>query len=130
MVCILNSSVEYPSALTPLGDGSFVIRVNKQIREKLRLREGNSLEVGLRRDRSQYGLPMPDELNEALHQDREGHRLFHGLTAGRQRTLLHLVGSVRQTDTRIRRAVVVVQHLKTHHGKINYKQLYELLRRH
>ena len=130
VICILNSTVEYPTALMPRGDGSFVIRVNKQTRERLQLEYGSRLEIELRRDKSPYGLPMPEELHEVLLQDSDGHRLFHALTAGRQRTLLHLVGSPKRGETRVKRAVAVVRHLKSNHGKINYKQLNELLRGH
>jgi len=129
VLCTLNASVEYPSALVPRGDGSFVIRVNKRIREKFSLGTGSRLRVVLRRDESRYGLPMPEELDEELRQDGEGHRLFHPLTAGRQRTLLYLVDSAKGADTRIKRAVAVVRHLKTNHGRLNYKQLNDLIRR-
>jgi len=125
----LNASVTYPSALMGRGDGSFVIRVNKTIREKLSLRSGSRVRVVLRRDESRYGLPMPEELEEVLRQDSECQRLFHSLTTGRQRTLLYLVDSATRVDTRIQRAVSVVRHPRTNHGKINYKQLSELIRR-
>ena len=128
VICVLNGAVEYSTALMPRGDGSFVIRVNKQTREGLRLNYGSQLEIELRRDESQYGLPMPEELQKVLLQDRAGHRLFHALTAGRQRTLLHLVGSARRVETRVKRAVVVVRHLKAHRGKIDYRQLNDHLR--
>jgi len=129
VLCTLNGTAEYPTALMPRGDGSFVIRVNKKFRATLGLQYGDRVEVALQRDESQYGLPMPEELSEALRQDREVHELFHSLSAGRRRTLLYLVGSAKGVETRIHRAVTVVRHLRANQGKVNYRELYAALRR-
>jgi uncharacterized protein YdeI (YjbR/CyaY-like superfamily) len=66
---------------------------------------------------------MPEELAELLAQDEEGDRLFHALTPGKLRTLLYLVGQPKSSDIRLHRALVVVEHLKTNQGKIDYKKL-------
>lgn len=42
---------------------------------------------------------MPEELEELLHQDEEGNRLFHALTPGKQRTLLYYIGAPKTADT-------------------------------
>lgn len=123
VVCTLNGSAEHQCALLPHGNGSFVISVNKKLRDDLKLDFGMSVQVSLRKDDSRYGLPMPEELEELLHQDKEGHRLFHSLTPGRLRTLLYIVGQAKNSDNRIARALMIVQHLKAHKGKINYRQL-------
>jgi hypothetical protein len=128
VVCTLNSSAEHQCALLPHSNGLFVITVNKKLRDTLRLTFGMTVQVSLRKDESEYGLPMPEELKELLWQDEEGYRLFHSLTAGRQRTLLYIVGQAKTPDSRIARAVVIVRHLKTNKGKINYKQLNVLIR--
>jgi uncharacterized protein YdeI (YjbR/CyaY-like superfamily) len=84
--------------------------------------------VLLKKDESEYGLPMPEELQELLLQDEEGDRLFHALTIGKQRTLLYIVGSVKDTGKRISRALAIVNHLKATGGKIDYKKLNEAIR--
>jgi uncharacterized protein YdeI (YjbR/CyaY-like superfamily) len=66
---------------------------------------------------------MPPELAELLAQDDEGDRLFHALTPGKIRTLLYMVGQPKNSELRLHRALVVVEHLKQHQGKIDYKQL-------
>ena len=123
VVCTLNGSAEHQCALLPHGNGSFVISVNKKLRDNLKLEFGMPVQISLRKDDSKYGLPMPEELEELLHQDKEGHRLFHSLTPGRLRTLLYIVGQAKNPDSRIARALIIVQHLKAHKGKINYRQL-------
>ena len=123
VVCVLNEVIEYQCALLPKGDGSFLITVNKKTRDTLHLKPGSPLRVSLRADDSEYGLPMPEELAEVLAQEEEGNRLFHALTPGKQRTLLYIVGNVKNTDTRLRRAIAIVDHLKQNGGKIDYKKL-------
>lgn len=129
VVCSLNGKVEYQCALLPKGDGSFLITVNKKTRERLGLKAGSPLHVSLWKDDSEYGLPMPEELAEVLGQDEEGNRLFHALTPGKIRTLLYIVGQVKDPDKKIGRALAIVDHLKTNGGKIDYKALNEALRK-
>jgi len=128
VICLLNSKEEFQCALMPKGDGNFFINVNKKLRDALKLVIGSHVSVLLKKDESEYGLPMPEELQELLSQDEEGDKLFHGLTIGKQRTLLYIVGSVKDTGKRISRALVIVNHLKANGGKINYKKLNEGLR--
>jgi hypothetical protein len=128
VVCTLNDTASYQCALLPHGNGRFVITVNKTLRAKLQLGFGDDVRIRLRPDTTKYGLPLPEELKALLRQDTEGNTLFHALTKGRQRTLLYIIGKVKDSDKRLRRAVTVINHLKTNNGIINYKQLSLLLR--
>ena len=129
VICTLNEKVEFQCALVPKGEGVYCIVVNKKIRDQLGLKEGSTARVSLQKDESEYGLPMPEELAEVLAQDEEGNRLFHALSPGKLRTLLYIVGQVKNTDARITRAFAIVEHLKANGGKINYKQLHEDLKK-
>ena len=128
VICVLNGTSEFQCAMLPQRGGSFVISVNKPLREKLGVTFGMEIGVSLRMDRSAYGLPVPEELEELFRQDRQGSRLFHTLTRGRQRTLLYMVGSVKSPDKRTARAVTILAHLKMNKGRINYRQLYTAMR--
>ncbi|MDH3252544.1 MAG: YdeI/OmpD-associated family protein [Ignavibacteria bacterium] len=128
VVCSLNGSEEFQRALIPNGNGSYVITVNKALRDSLHLTICMQLDVTLRKDESMYGLPMPAELEELLQQDKEGHRLFHSLTPGKRRNLLYIVGAAKSQHLRASRAVTVVTHLKLNGGRVNFRQLYESLR--
>ncbi len=123
VVCTINGSAPFQCALMPKGDGSFFINVNKKLRDKYKLKLGATLEVSLCKDESRYGLPMPEEFEELLAQDEEGDRLFHGLTPGKQRTLLYYIGQPKTADTRLVRAVAVVEHLKANGGKVDFNIL-------
>lgn len=117
VVCTINGVQSFQCALLP-SDGDFVIVVNKVKREKLKITAGDTVAVELKVDDSKYGLPMPAEFKEVLKQDPKGNKLFHSLTAGKQRSLLYFVGKVKDIDRRIHTALVVVEHLKKHDGRI------------
>jgi len=127
--CSISGSPEWQCALLPVGEGSFVISVNRALCKKLKLEYGMKVEVALRKDETKCGLPMPAEFTELLRQDKEAHRLIHALTPGKLRTLLYIVGRGKNSDQRIERAVVIVRHLKENGGKINYRQLGEMMRK-
>ena len=112
-----------------MGNATYVISVNRNLLKALRLSVGQKVTVGLRKDESQYGLPMPEEFAELLRQDKEGDRLIHALTPGKLRTLLYIAGRGKDADKRIERSIIIVKHLKENAGKINYRQLGEMLRK-
>ena len=128
VVCTLNDTVTYQCALMPK-DGEFFIVVNKKNRDQLGIVAGDRVHVELVKDESKYGLPMPDEMREVLDQDPEGDRMFHALTAGKQRTMLYYIGKWKDIDRRIHYALVVVDHLKRNDGKIVFQELSEELKR-
>jgi len=129
VVCTLNDTHSFQCALLPWTEKGFCIVVNKKVREKLGIVEGSKVKVELTKDESKYGLPMPKELKEVLRQDREGNKLFHALTAGRQRTILYYIGKHKDIDRRIHMSLVVIDHLKNNEGKIIYQKLSEELKR-
>ena len=128
VVCTVNDAVTFQCALLP-SNGDFVIILNKAKRNKLGIVAGDKISVELKIDDSKYGLPMPPELREVLKQDREGNKLFHSLTAGKQRSILYFVGKVKDIDKRIHTALIFIEHLKKNEGKIDQKQLQDELKR-
>lgn len=106
----------------------FFINVNKKTRDKLKVNSSSEINVQLTKDESKYGLPMPEELAELLKLDDEGNELFHSLTPGKQRTLLHIIGLPKGMDILIRRAIAILNHLKENNGKIDYKMMNEAMK--
>ncbi len=129
VVCTLNGEETFQCGLIPHGNGSFVITVNKKLRDKLDLKIGMMLDVHLKKDESKYGLPMPEEFVELLRQDKDGSRLFHALTSGKQRTLLYIIGKKKNVDARIECGIIILEHLKANRGIIQYKILNESLKK-
>jgi hypothetical protein len=128
VICTLNDAQPFQCALMPYA-GDFFIMVNKGVRTKLRIEEGDTVTVVLEKDESKYGLPMPEEFREVLNQDPDGDKMFHALTAGKQRSLLYVVGKIKDIDKRIHACLVIVDHLRENDGKIVGDRLYHELKR-
>lgn len=125
VICTLQGTETFQCALMPRGDGAWFININKKRRDALKLNIGSLLTASIVSDQSTYGLPMPEELEAVLASDEAGNRLFHALTPGKQRNILYYVGAVKDSDKRIHRALVFIDHLKANEGKINFKTLIE-----
>ena len=128
VICTLNGTERYQTAILPYDGDAWVIRVNKTLMRKLKLAIGTDVHIELQADTSEYGLPMPEELEALLEQDPEGSELFHALTRGKQRTLLYIAGGVKDSAKRIDRAVVILRHLKSNGGKIDFRKLADALK--
>jgi hypothetical protein len=128
VVCTINGGESFQCALLPSGD-TFYIIVNKQKRDALGIVDGDTVNVLLEKDESKYGLPMPEEFEEVLKQDADGDRLFHALTAGKQRSLLYILSKPKDIDVRIHQSLLVLEHLKENEGKIIDQKLVEELKR-
>ena len=127
--CALNGAPEHQCALIPFGNGVHIITVNASLQKKHKLKPGDPVHVTVWRDNTKYGLPMPEEFRELLRQDKEGNRFFHALTAGKQRTLLYIIGKGKKSNEKIERAIIIVRHLRENGGKINYRQLGEEMKK-
>jgi len=123
IIAHLNDVLSIHCALLSDGKGQYYFMLNKEVRKKLHLTVGKSLNVLLEPDQSKYGMPMPEELGELLALDEDGSKYFHKLTPGKQRNLIHMVGKHKTEDTRIRKALVIVNYLKNAHGNLNFQEL-------
>ncbi|MCC6463694.1 MAG: DUF1905 domain-containing protein [Saprospiraceae bacterium] len=128
VVCQLNEQVDFQCGLIPKGEGVYCIVVNKKLRTQLGLQPGAQVAVALRKDDSEYGLPVPEEFEEVLRQDPEGRDWFEALSPGKKRNLLYLAGQIKDPEKRISRAFILIEHLKAQQGSINFKQLNAELR--
>lgn len=125
VICTINELEAFHAALMPNGEGDFFIMVNKKTRKKLKLEESAEMLIQLKKDDSKYGVPMPEEMKELLLVDEEGDAFFHQLTAGKQRSLLIIIGKIKSTDIRIKKSVIILDHLKTNKGNLDFKMLNE-----
>jgi hypothetical protein len=84
--------------------------------------------VKLNKERMKYGMHMPEELEELLFQDPEWEKFFETLTDGKKRSLIYLVAKPKSSDIRLRKALIILQHLKLNKGKLDFKALNEALK--
>ncbi len=123
VVCVLNGEEKIHAAIMPKKDAGHFLMLSKELRKKLGVDLGSEVHVKMEKDDSKYGMPMPDEMQEALYMDPEADQLFHQLTAGKQRSLIYIAAKPKSSNKRIEKAIVILEHLKTQGGKIDFKQL-------
>lgn len=123
VVCSFNGKVIKHCALMPDGSGQYCVNINKEERKHLGIGLGDPISLHIKEDTSKYGFPIAPEMEELLEQDPLGSEFFHGLTIGKQRTLLHVTGKPKTSDTRLKKAFVVLEYLKENQGQLDFKEL-------
>jgi len=123
LICTFQNQVKTHLVIQSDGKGGHYILLNKDIAKQIQLTVGEEVSVALEEDTSKYGMPLPEEMKELLLQDPEGERYFHSLTPGKQRSLLYIVGKPKGTDTRLKKAIVILNYLKQTQGKLDMKEL-------
>lgn len=123
LICTVNKLTPYPSAILNVKGGYYYINLNKERMKKLKIQPGDKVDVILEPDTSEYGMPMPLELQEIFDQDSEVQTVFHKLTPGKQRSLLYIIGKVKTESKRIEKAIIMTNYLKRVNGKLDFKEL-------
>ncbi len=127
VVCLINDQVTLHCALMPLGEGSFIM-VNKKVRKELGISTGDEVELHLKKDDSEYGMPMPESLEMVLVQDDQAFEYFKSLTPGKQRSLIYIVSKLKSIDKQITKSLAIADHLKELQGRLDYKLLNEKIK--
>lgn len=122
IICHLPIGISIHSALMPQ-DGAYFILINKELRNKLGIQEGDPITVDIEKDESEFGIPMPESFLVLLDQDEAGKIYFNQLTPGKQRSLLYIISKVKNVDSQISKGLAILDHLKAVKGKIDYKML-------
>jgi hypothetical protein len=118
----IKESGPYHMALMKSKEYWYVL-VNQDLRKKLELDESNAFPVRMERDHSEFGHEVPEELQVLLDQDEEGNTFFRSLTPGKQRSLIYLVTTVKNPESRMKKSMAIIHHLKLAKGKLDFKQL-------
>jgi len=92
--------------------------------KQIGVKDGEKVDVVLEPDESKYGMAVPEELQELFKQDKEGKKRFDLLTPGRQRYIIHYVSSVKNSQKRVDRAILLIENLKKlPKGKENFRDM-------
>jgi len=124
LICTVNGKLSFQCGLVALGNGNGYISINTSRMKKLEVKFKDKVFVRLEKDESKYGMPVSEELEELLKQDEEGNRRFNMLTPGKQRYIIHYVNTVKSSQLRINRAVLLITNLKkTKEGKESFREM-------
>ena len=108
VICTIRNK-DFPAAIVKHGIEGFVIQMGKQTLKKFEGVHGEEVEVTLKRDESEHGYEIPEEFAELLAQDEAGRAEWEKLTPGAQRSYLYYLNTGKSVDTRIKRALVILQ---------------------
>jgi hypothetical protein len=123
VVCTINKEISYQCGIISAGDLGYFININAAIRKQAKIAWHDEVSLTLRSDTSKYGLPVPEIFKELLQQDVEFNGVFHKLTKGKQRSLLHLVGTFKSEQKQLEKAMIIRDYLIQVNGKLDYKEL-------
>lgn len=124
LICTLNKSLSFQCGLMALGQGNAYISINSKRMKELKIKEGDEVFVELAVDKSEYGMDVPEELQELLNQDPEGKRRFDALTPGKKRYVIFYIAGVKSSQLRLERALLLISNLKlTKEGKESFREM-------
>ncbi|MBC6366098.1 YdeI/OmpD-associated family protein [Algoriphagus sp. AK58] len=107
---------------------TWYILINQELRKKHQLALEKSILLRIERDHSEFGHEVPEEFQVLLDQDEEGNGYFRKLTPGKQRSLIYLVTKVKNPESRMKKSLAILHHLKSASGKLDFKQLNEWIK--
>lgn len=128
VICTLANGDKMQSAIMHCKEYPYVL-LNKTRREKLGIYEGDETSLLIEKDHSEFGMEYPMELQEMFDQEPEALIIFKKLTMGKQRSLVYIVNKVKNPDSRIKKALAIVEHLKECEGNLDFKRLNVLIKK-
>jgi hypothetical protein len=123
LLCSVNEFPAFHCGMVAFGEGQGYISINKKRRENFGLNLGDEVSLQLQIDYSKYGMEMSEELEALLQQDVEGADLFESLSDGKKRYIIHYVSSVKSSQLKIDRAILLINNLKTMGDKFDFRHL-------
>jgi len=124
----INGHQAIESSLLSGGNQQYFVKINKTQMKKMSLSISDVAILELTPDESEYGMPLPQEFAAIWEIDDEAKNYFHTLTPGKQRNLIYIVNKVKNLNIRIRKATIIMDHLKINSGKLDFKILNENLK--
>ncbi|SKC18478.1 YdeI/OmpD-associated family protein [Dyadobacter psychrophilus] len=110
--CLLNGKVDFQCAIRPKGGGGFYINIGTPLRQEGKFVLGQKLNAEIRKDESEFGRDVPEELQELLEMDEEGKRLFYESLPSHRRAIIYYVAGAKSVQVRIDRAIMMINRLK------------------
>lgn len=108
----LNGHENFHGGVVSLGNDTGYITVQSSLLKKLGLHIGDTVQVRLSPDESEYGMEFPEELQEILRQDPEAEKRFNGLPMSKKRYIIVYVNQVKSSQKKIDRAFLLLNNLK------------------
>lgn len=121
VICTLAHLEFYAGILVK--NGISYVMINKDRRNQLDLHIGEELDCVFRQCENEYGIEVPTSFKTLLAMDKDFSGYFHKLTQGKQRSLLHMIGKIKNEALQVERLMLLCEHLKISNGKLDFKVL-------
>lgn len=95
---------EYRGSIAPMGGGSHVLGVRKDVRQAIGKDIGDAVDVTIRRDTEERTVAVPPELEKALASATGAQARFDALSYTHRREYAEWVAEALKPETRVRRA--------------------------
>jgi Bacteriocin-protection, YdeI or OmpD-Associated len=118
IICTINSSLTFHCAMNPKKTFHYVMLGRDKIKT-LKLDPNEEFIVEILPDTSELGFEICEELEEVLFSDPEGNALFEKLTPGRKRSFLVFISKTKNSQLKIEKCFVFIEHLKRNKGKFD-----------
>lgn len=106
------NQVSFNLAVQSKKNGPKYLSVSQAMRKSARVKPGDKVKVSfvlVDPDK----LDLPEEMEAVLAQDDEGAKKWNRLTVGLQRSLVHYINSSKNVDVRIKRALLLINKVKS-----------------
>ncbi len=107
----INETHPYACGMLPTGDGRLFIIMSQQRQKDLGMFLGAWVHVDLWEDRSKYGMPVPEDLQELFEFDPGIQDRFDLLLPGKRRNYLHRIAQAKTEATRTKRIAGLLKDL-------------------
>lgn len=124
IICTLNSNIIFHCAMIPNKTFHYLM-LNQEICKKNNFQFNDCINVEILPDNSKYGMEVCEEFEEILATDDDGNFWFEKLTNGKKRSLLYMINKIKNSQTRIEKTFVILDHLKRNKGTLDFKLLNE-----
>lgn len=111
LIITLDSKVEWQAGVLALGEGSGLITVQQSRLKKLGKTLGDPVHVSLKKDESEFGVPIPEEITEYWSQVPESKDRFDALASGMKRYILNHIDTAKSKDKRVERTHKLMSNL-------------------
>lgn len=124
LIIDLDGKISWQCGVLALGDGYGMITVQQQRLKKIGKQLNESVRVSLKKDDSEFGVEIPEEIQEYWLQVPETKERFDLLTLAWKRYILNFISSAKTANKRMERTHILLTNLlNTPPGNENFRQL-------
>jgi hypothetical protein len=120
IICTLNNTLSFHCAMIPKKPFHYIMLSKEKIKI-LNLSINDEIAVEIIPDKSEFGMSISEEMQEVLNSDFDGNTWFEKLTAGKQRSLIYLISKTKNSQLKIEKTFVLMEHLKRNKGKFDFR---------